>query len=55
MILTCSNCSPHRSTPATRFQDRKHGKGKRVFNKLKTKNGDQHYYRCSCCKKERLV
>ena len=32
-----------------KFQDKEHGKGKRVFNKMAYKQGHPQEYRCSVC------
>lgn len=36
-------------------QDRLHGKGQRVFNKLAKSSADAQYGRCTVCNKEKVI
>ena len=50
MIQTCANCADYRSE-AAKYQDEKHGKGKRVHNACGGKNRGK--IRCTVCAKEK--
>ena len=46
MILRCTNNCAHS------FQDKRYGKGKRVFNLTTKEQGEEKVYRCIVCLNE---
>lgn len=47
VISTCSKCGDDDMTPAAAYQNKKYGKGNRVFNKCQGKNTGN--VRCTVC------